>query len=112
MIDKSGTVEFNTDTFRHRRPAWLVLLKLVGVAAMIAVGAAIAIPTLVEFTFPLWHAIATTAGLESLLDAHLPSPCRREAPRPSLNVTRRALLRTPLGRYGSRRPSGRTGSTP
>lgn len=62
MIDKSGTVEFNVDTFRHRRPAWLVMLKLLGVAAMIAVGAAIAIPTLLEFAFPLWQAIATTAG--------------------------------------------------
>jgi hypothetical protein len=62
MIHKSGTVEFNTDTFRHRRPAWLVLLKLLGVAAMIAVGTAIAIPTLLEFEFPLWHAIATTVA--------------------------------------------------
>lgn len=58
----SGTVEFNTDTFRQRRPAWLVLLKLLGVAAMIAVGVAIAIPTLLELKFPLWHAIAITAG--------------------------------------------------
>lgn len=58
----SGTVEFNTDTFRQRRPAWLVLLKLLGVVAMIAVGAAIAIPTLLELKFPLWHAIAITVG--------------------------------------------------
>jgi hypothetical protein len=62
LLHKSGTVELNTDTFRHRRPAWLVLLKLLGVAAMIAVGAGIAIPTLLEFEFPLWHAIAVTAG--------------------------------------------------
>lgn len=61
MVDKSGTVEFNTDTFRHRRPVWLVALKLLGVVAMVAVGAAIAIPTFLEFEFPLWHAIAATA---------------------------------------------------
>jgi hypothetical protein len=47
---------------RHRKNHWLVLLKLLGVAAMIAVGAAIAIPTLLGFEFPLWHAIAITAG--------------------------------------------------
>jgi hypothetical protein len=58
----SGSVELNTDTYRQRRPAWLVLLKLLGVAAMVAVGAAISIPSLLEFEFPLWHAIAVTAG--------------------------------------------------
>jgi len=61
-LDKSGTVELNTDCYRIRRPAWLVLLKLLGAAAMIAVGAAIAIPSLLELEFPLWHAIAVTAG--------------------------------------------------
>jgi hypothetical protein len=62
LLQKSGSVEFNTDTYRERRPAWLVLLKLLGVAAMIAVGAAIAIPSLLEFEFPLWHAIGITVG--------------------------------------------------
>src|SRR5688572_20386695 len=62
LLHKSGSVEVNTDTFRHRRPAWLVLLKLLGVAAMVAVGAAIAVPSLLEFEFPLWHAIAVTVG--------------------------------------------------
>jgi len=41
---------------------WLVLLKLLGVAAMVAVGAAIALPTLLELRFPLWQAAAITAG--------------------------------------------------
>jgi hypothetical protein len=38
LLHKSGTVEINTDCYRQRRPAWLVLLKLLGVAAMVAVG--------------------------------------------------------------------------
>jgi len=62
VLHSSGTVELNTDCYRNRRPAWLVLLKLLGVVAMVAVGAAIAIPSLLEFEFPLWHAIAITAG--------------------------------------------------
>jgi hypothetical protein len=62
LLEKSGTVEFNTDTYRERRPAWLVLLKLLGVAAMIAVGAAIAIPSLLELDYPLWQAIGITAA--------------------------------------------------
>ena len=62
LLQKSGSIELNTDTYRERRPAWLVLLKLLGVAAMVAVGAAIAIPSLLEFDFPLWHAIGLTAG--------------------------------------------------
>ena len=61
-LQKSGSIELNTDTYRERRPAWLVLLKLLGSAAMIAVGAAIAIPSLLEFEFPLWQAIGITAG--------------------------------------------------
>lgn len=62
LLQKSGSIELNTDTYRERRPAWLVLLKLLGVAAMVAVGSAIAIPSLLEFDFPLWHAIGLTAG--------------------------------------------------
>jgi hypothetical protein len=62
LQQNSGSVELNTDCYRNRRPAWLVLLKLLGVVGMIAVGAAIAIPSLLEFEFPLWHAIAITAG--------------------------------------------------
>jgi hypothetical protein len=59
---KGGSIEFNTDCYRHKRPAWLVVLKLLGVLAMIAVGTAIALPTLLEFEYPLWQAIAITAG--------------------------------------------------
>ena len=61
-LDKSGTVEIVTDYHAGRKPVWLVLLKLLGVAAMVAVGAAIAVPTLLEMQLPLWQAIAYTAG--------------------------------------------------
>jgi hypothetical protein len=62
LQQKGGTIEFNIDCYRHRRPAWLVMLKLLGVLAMIAVGTAIALPTLLEFEYPMWQAVAITAG--------------------------------------------------
>lgn len=62
LLHKSGTVEINTEYHTRRKPAWLVLLKLLGVAAMIGVGAAISVPSLLEFNFPLWQAVLITAG--------------------------------------------------
>jgi hypothetical protein len=62
LLHKSGSVEINTEYHTRRKPLWLVALKLLGVAAMVAVGAAIAVPSLLEFNFPLWQAIALTAG--------------------------------------------------
>lgn len=62
LLHKGGTVEINTDYQAERKPAWLVLLKFLGVLAMVAVGVAIAIPTLLEYKFPLWHAVVITAG--------------------------------------------------
>ena len=62
LLQKSGTVEINTDYQTTRKPVWLVMLKLLGVAIMIAVGTAIALPTLLELEFPLWHAVAITVG--------------------------------------------------
>ena len=61
LLHKSGTLEINTDCYRRRRPAWLVVLKILGVAAMIAVGYAIALPTLLEVQFPLWEAVLLIA---------------------------------------------------
>lgn len=61
--DKSGTVEIVTEYHAAKKPAWLVLLKLLGVAAMVAVGAAIAVPTLLELKLPLWQAIVITVGV-------------------------------------------------
>jgi hypothetical protein len=64
QLHQSGTVEIHTDLYRKRRPAWLVLVKILGVTAMVAVGAAIAVPTLMELDFPLWHAaLATGIGM-------------------------------------------------
>jgi hypothetical protein len=62
LLHKSGTIEINTDYYAERKPVWLVFLKLLGVAAMVAVGAAISIPTLLELKFPLVQAVAITLG--------------------------------------------------
>src|SRR5207244_3106206 len=62
LLHKTGTVEINTEYYTEKKPAWLVLLKLLGVAVMVAVGAAIVMPTLLELEFPLWQAVAITAG--------------------------------------------------
>lgn len=62
-LNKSGTVEIVTEYHAAKKPAWLVMLKLLGVAAMVAVGAAIAVPTLLELKLPLWQAIVITAGV-------------------------------------------------
>ena len=60
-FEQAGTVEINTSYHATKKPLWLIALKLLGVAAMIAVGAAIAVPTLLEFEYPLWQAILVTA---------------------------------------------------
>jgi hypothetical protein len=58
-LDKHGAVELHTEFFRRRRPAWLVLLKILGVIAMVAVGFAICLPALKEQApqFAQWKAI-------------------------------------------------------
>jgi hypothetical protein len=61
-FEKTGTVAINTEYHTGKKPLWLLGLKMLGVAAMVAVGAAIAVPTLLEFEFLLWQAIAITAG--------------------------------------------------
>ncbi len=63
-LDKHGAVELHTEFFRKRRPLWLVFLKILGVAAMVAVGYAIAIPTLKEEApkLQLWQACLAIAG--------------------------------------------------
>lgn len=62
LLHKSGTIELNTQYHTGKKPVWLVALKLLGVAAMVAVGAAILVPTLLEMQFPLWQAVLITAG--------------------------------------------------
>jgi len=58
LLHKSGTIEIHTDCYRRRRPAWLVALKLLGVVGMGATWFAIALPSLLQWNFPLWQAIA------------------------------------------------------
>ena len=62
LLHKSGTIELNSEYQTNKKPVWLVALKLLGVAAMVAVGAAISVPTLLEMQFPLWQAVLITAG--------------------------------------------------
>jgi hypothetical protein len=62
LLHKSGTVEFNTEYHTQKKPVWLVLLKVLGTLAMVAVGAAIAVPSLLELKFPVWQAGVITAG--------------------------------------------------
>jgi hypothetical protein len=63
LLHKSGGVEIHTDFYRQRRPVWLVLLKLLGVLGMVAVWFAIALPSLLEWEYPLWQAIAIATGV-------------------------------------------------
>lgn len=60
--DKHGTVEINTEYITRKKPAWLVLLRLLGVAAMVAVGYGIALPSLAG-VLPLWQSIVAVAGV-------------------------------------------------
>jgi hypothetical protein len=62
LLHKHGGIELNTDCYRVRRPVWLVMLKLLGVAAMIAVGTAIILPTLLELEFPFWQSVVMTVA--------------------------------------------------
>jgi hypothetical protein len=63
-LDKHGSIELHTEFFRIRRPIWLVFLKVLGVVAMVAVGFAIALPTMKQ-EFPklqLWQSSAAIAA--------------------------------------------------
>lgn len=56
-----GTIEVNTTYVTRRKPAWLVLLKVAGLAIFVAVFAAIAYPSLNPILGPL-KSIAIIAG--------------------------------------------------
>jgi hypothetical protein len=60
--DQVGTIEVNTTYVTRRKPAWLVLLKLLGLAVMVAVAVAIAYPSLRQVLPPLQSA-AIIAGV-------------------------------------------------
>src|SRR5207237_9215643 len=63
LLHKTGTIELNTEYHAGHKPVWLVALKLLGVVAMVAVGAAIILPTLFELQFSIWQAVFITTGL-------------------------------------------------
>ena len=56
LLHKSGTIELNTDYCTRKKPAWLVLLKLLCVCGMVAIGYGITVPTFLELGFPIWQA--------------------------------------------------------
>jgi hypothetical protein len=62
LLHKSGTIELNTEYCTRKKPVWLVMLKLLGVIAMVALGVAIALPTLLELRFTLVESAAIIAG--------------------------------------------------
>lgn len=62
LLDKHGEVEIVTEYYTRKKPAWWVLVKLMGVAAMVAVGYGIGLPTAMQY-LPLWQAVAAVAGL-------------------------------------------------
>lgn len=76
--DEVGTIEVNTTYVTRRKPAWLVLLKLLGLGVMIAVAVGIAYPSLRQVLPPLQSAaviagaILIYAGLAFFLR---PEPC-------------------------------------
>src|SRR5262245_20860252 len=63
LLHKSGTLGVGGHFYRQRRPAWLVMLKLAGVMGMVAVWFPIAMPSLLEWNFPLWQAIGIATAI-------------------------------------------------
>lgn len=61
-LDKHGTLELNTSYVAPQKPLWLVLVKLAVLAGMLAVGAVIVMPILMNW-LPPWKAAAATAGV-------------------------------------------------
>jgi hypothetical protein len=59
--DAVGSIEINTQYVTRRKPIWLVLLKLAGVAVFVAVAVGLAWPSLSR-VMPPWQAAAAIAG--------------------------------------------------
>jgi hypothetical protein len=66
LLHKQGTVEFNTTYVTRRKPVWLIALKLLGVAAMVAVGYGLLVPALMQIQLALWQAAALATGVMML----------------------------------------------
>lgn len=58
---KTGEVAFNEYYVTARKPLWLVALRMLGVAVMVAVAYGIALPTL-GMMLPVWKAAVLLAG--------------------------------------------------
>jgi hypothetical protein len=76
--DTVGTIEINDQYVTRRKPAWLVLLKVLGLAVMIAAGVGLAYPSLRQVLPPLQSA-AVIAGViliySGLAFFFRPEPC-------------------------------------
>jgi hypothetical protein len=60
--DEVGTIEINDQYVTHRKPAWLVLLKVLGLGVMVAAAVGLAYPSLRQVLPPLQSA-AVIAGV-------------------------------------------------
>lgn len=60
--DEVGTIEINDQYVTLRKPAWLVLLKLLGLGVMVAVAVGIAYPSLRQ-VLPAGQSAAVIAGV-------------------------------------------------
>jgi hypothetical protein len=57
---KAGGVQINTFYETKKKPAWLVLCKLLGMTAMVAIGFYFLLPII---PLPLWQSIAAASGV-------------------------------------------------
>lgn len=57
-----GAIEFTTEHVNTRQPAWMVGIKLLGSAVLIAVAYALLVPTFSQW-LPLWKAVAMATGV-------------------------------------------------
>ena len=60
--DKHGGIRLNTSYQTVKKPVWLVLLKLVVLAGMVAIAAAVLTPLLAQL-LPMWKATLATIGI-------------------------------------------------
>lgn len=60
--DEVGTIEINQHYVTHRKPVWLVLLKVLGLGLMVAVAVGIAYPSLRQ-VLPALQSAAVIAGV-------------------------------------------------
>jgi hypothetical protein len=62
-LDKSGTIEINTEYCTTKKPLWLLTIKLLCTAAMIAVGYGILLPSFFQLGHPPLQAIVMATAV-------------------------------------------------